>query len=241
MNLKQIAKDNLILKIMTGSHMYGTNTEESDKDYIGVYVPPKDFVLGTYKCEAYEEKTNPSNSGRRNTKDDIDYTVYPLQQYIKLVANGNPNIIETLFAPAECAVFCNDLGRELLGSANLFVSKRIKFRFLGYASSERNRLIKKYTEMNFDYDGDSAGNIIRLLWFGYELLATGMLALPTFYKSIILSIKKREWPLRDVIGHANWIEKNLEEAYQKSVLPETPNYEAINKLQISLIERHWKG
>ena len=39
MEEREMALNNLILKIRAGSHLYGTNTIDSDEDYIGIFLP----------------------------------------------------------------------------------------------------------------------------------------------------------------------------------------------------------
>ena len=70
-----MAKKNLIYKTIVGSKLYGTFTEDSDTDYIGVFVPDKDYVLGIKRCEQVEDKTNPSSSVKANTKADVDSVI----------------------------------------------------------------------------------------------------------------------------------------------------------------------
>ena len=52
----------LICKIMHGSHLYGTNTENSDLDYKGIYLPSKKeyFTQQVKKC--IDHSTNKSNT-----------------------------------------------------------------------------------------------------------------------------------------------------------------------------------
>lgn len=243
-----MAQDNLIFKIRTGSHMYGTNTPDSDIDHIGVCIPPKDFVLGTYKFEQYEERTNPSDSDKKNTKADSDLTIYSLQKYIKLLADNNPNILETVYAPEDCIVYCDDLGRDLLKSRGLFISKRAYYKFMGYAVAQKKKLLTKEPVglrsrivEKHGIDTKYAAHLIRLLLFGVELLRTGELKFPTEHRKYLVSIKNGEWPLSHIIDKATYLERWMEESFKTTSLPDTPNMEAINKLQISLIERHWSG
>lgn len=240
-NLKQIAEGNLVLMVMVGSQLYGTATENSDKDYIGVCIPPKDFVLGTHRFEQYDERTNPSNSERRNTKSDSDITIYTLQKYFKLLAENNPNIVETVFAPSNCVMFCNELGREILNSKHMFLSKQAYHKFRGYASSEKKKVLCKESTGKYGYDTKHAAHLIRLLLFGTELLHTGCLQLPTEWRNCLVAIKNGEWQLSAIIDKINYLEKSLDENFKHSWLPEEPNMDAINKLQISLFERHWYG
>lgn len=246
MNIKEMAEDNLILKILTGSHMYGTNTVDSDVDYIGICIPPKDFVLGIHKFEQYEERTNPSSSNAKNTKSDKDCTIYSFPKYIKLLADNNPNVLETVFVPENCIMYCNALGRELLENYNIFLSKRSYYKFRGYAEAQKRKLITKETMglrskivEKYGYDTKFASHLIRLLLFGIELLETEKIILPTKYKKCLIDIKNGKWTLPFVINYATFLEECLDEAFKTTELPDKPDMEAIHKLQISLFEKHW--
>lgn len=143
MNFEEIAKNNLIYKTLTGSQMYGLSTENSDRDETGVFIPSKDSVLGIYNVEQVEIKTNLSSSGKSNTKDDIDLVIYSLPKFLKLLANGNPNIIELLFSPKNCILHTSKYWEKILENKDLFISLKIKHTFLGYAFSQRHKIITK--------------------------------------------------------------------------------------------------
>lgn len=248
MNTKQMAYDNLIFKIITGSHLYGTNTEKSDIDYFGVCIPPEDFVLGIYKFEQYEERTNPSNSEIKNNPDDVDFTIYSLPKYFKLLMDGNPNILETLFAPEKSFLHHSVLGNEIYANKHIFLSKKAYHKFKGYAEAQKRKVLTKTpiglrTQIvkKHGFDVKFAMHCIRLLLFGIELLETGGLKLPTDNKQYLMSIRNGEWQLQNIVEEALKLEKRLDEAFAFSTkLPEKPDVEAINKLQIKLFKEHWR-
>lgn len=65
-------EDSTIILAPTGSYAYGTNTEESDRDYKGVCIPPIDYYLG---LESFNEYNNSGGKNFKNTKDDIDINI----------------------------------------------------------------------------------------------------------------------------------------------------------------------
>ena len=248
MDIKQMVEQGTILKIISGSHLYGTNTENSDKDYMGICIPTKDYIVGMHKFEQLEERTNPSNSDKQNNKADNDYTCYSLPKFIKLAYDNNPNILEMLFVPEESIIYCDVLGRQFLEHRKLFVSKRAYYKFMGYATAQKRKLITKHPEglrveivKKHGYDTKYASHLIRLLYFGIEILRTGELVFPTEHKKYLIQIKNGEWPLSQIIDKATYLENYLEESLKISVLPEYPNLEEINQLQINLIERFWSN
>jgi len=138
-----MAEKNTILKFLAGSHVYGTVTPNSDKDYIGVFVPSEEYILGTKTCEQVQIRTNPSGSKKQNTKDDVDTVLYSLPKFVKLLTANNPTVLETLYYPKANILTCTSLGQKLLDSAPLFVSKKTKHTFLGYAFTQKKGLTHK--------------------------------------------------------------------------------------------------
>lgn len=151
----------LILLTLSGSHLYGNSTPESDYDYRGVYI------------ESTESKISlePNTDTITTKKDDFsfgDYLIelgldiertddiiaYELSKFSKLAIDCNPNILDTLFANPTKAVYINDKGLELLENRHLFLSSKIKHTFSGYANSQLKRMksharmLGKYPDIN---------------------------------------------------------------------------------------------
>ena len=140
---QEMAEKNLILKVLAGSHAYGTQTPNSDHDYLGVFIPNEEYVLGYKVCEQVQIRTNSSGSKKQNTKDDTDTTIYALPKFIKLLQANNPTILETLYFHKKNILYCNRYGTRLLEAAPIFTSKKIKHTFLGYAFAQRKGLTHK--------------------------------------------------------------------------------------------------
>lgn len=140
---QEMAKKNLILRMEVGSNLYGTSTPGSDRDFMGVFVPTEEYILGNQHCEQVEIRTNPSGSGKQNTKNDVDTILYSLPKYLHLLAQNNPNIIETLFVPDKNLLFHTVYGDRILNLSPVFVSKKVKHTFLGYAFTQKKALTHK--------------------------------------------------------------------------------------------------
>ena len=88
---------NKILEMKFGSHLYGTNTPESDLDMKAIYLPEaRDIVLGTYKKTIVTSR--PKAHGERNKKEDIDVEVLSLDRYLELLCDGQTMALDMLFA-----------------------------------------------------------------------------------------------------------------------------------------------
>ena len=269
MGFQKIAQDNLIYKCLVGSHLYGTETSDSDRDEKGVFIPTEQMVLGLKKCEQVEFKTNKSNSGKRNTKEDIDVEVYNLIKFFHLLAVNSPNNIELLFAPDKCILKRTKYWDEILDNKDAFLSLKVKHTFLGYAYTQRNKIVtKRQTYLNFleiekekgedqakketgfgerleyyrkfGFDTKFSAHLIRLLFEGIEILREGKLYFPLHQNNFIRDIKLGKYSLEEVLGFADKHEAYMMDAYIKSPLPHTPDLGRIEKLQIKLLKEYWE-
>lgn len=246
MKEQEMAENNLILKVMVGSKLYGTDTVNSDKDYVGIFIPNKEYVMGLSKCEQVEIRSNPSDSGHRNSKDDTDTVLYSLPKFIKLAHENNPNIIEIFFVDPQHQVFCNEYGKRLLESFPFFISKRVKHKFLGYAHSQKMKVLnknpignrKEYVE-KYGYDVKFASHLIRLLSEGLTLLVEGKLHFPIDHNRYITAVKEGKYDMGQVMAKADQLESLVEQAYVNSTLPNSPDRDAIEDLQIEMMEDFW--
>lgn len=248
MKEQQIAKDNLIYKIRIGSVMYGTDTPSSDADFGGVFIPTKDYILGTKNLEQVilSEK---NSKALRNTQEDIDYTAYALPKFIRLLIGNNPNIIEFLYAQESTILVKTKYMQKILDNRNLFLSKKAYHTFKGYAYAQRRKLEVKRDNMTgrtelalkFGYDTKFASHLIRLLFEGLQILTEKTLTFPLPQNNMIRDVKLGKYDLTWVLNKAHYLEELIDEAYIHSDLQYTPDFEAINELQISLIEDFWRN
>jgi predicted nucleotidyltransferase len=123
-------EDRIIFETISGSQLYGTSTPQSDTDYRGVCIPPKRVLLDPF--HGFEQK----DSGF----EEEDRTIYNLAKYMKLCADGNPNIVELLFAPESCWRKHTEEWNWIIQNVDLFISKKVKFTFTGYAYSQLHKI-----------------------------------------------------------------------------------------------------
>ncbi len=119
-----------IFECITGSRLYGTGTPESDYDYRGVCIPPMEILLHPFmnfdqKDSGFEEE---------------DRAIYSLPKFFKICADSNPNIIELLFVPENNIILSTPIWEHIIENRNLFISKKAKFTFTGYAFSQLNAI-----------------------------------------------------------------------------------------------------
>lgn len=148
-------EENKILEIVCGSHLYGTNTPESDKDFVGVMIGDEDTYLGLENVEEVDLSIKSKGEDGKNDKDAIDRKLFEVRNFMKLALQNNPNIIEILFVNPENIVSINNYGRWMLQNKNLFPWRGAKQRFLGYAFSQKHKMIIRtdhHFELNNAYE-----------------------------------------------------------------------------------------
>ena len=126
-------KKHKIFECITGSRLYGTHTEISDYDFFGVAIPPQEVLLDPFMN--FEQK----DKGFK----DKDKTIYALAQFFKLCADNNPNIIEMLFVPEQNVVHMDNRWQQIIDNRHLFVSKKARYSFSGYAISQLHAIKRR--------------------------------------------------------------------------------------------------
>lgn len=122
--------NNTILLVKHGSRAYGTNTPTSDTDIKGICVAPLETYLGLGNDFEQAEFKSEETEG----------VIYELRKFLKLAAECNPNILEILFVADEDVLFCTPAGQMLRDNRDMFVSKKARHTFAGYAQSQLKRI-----------------------------------------------------------------------------------------------------
>lgn len=122
-----------LVRILHGSHLYGTNTPSSDHDYKGVFLPSgSDILLG--RVPRVIDRGTGSDT-RKNTKEDIDDQVYPLQKFLGMVAAGDTVGTEILFAPDSCIMETSREFQYLQKNSSLLINRQCEG-FVGYCQRQ---------------------------------------------------------------------------------------------------------
>lgn len=138
-----------ILLNIAGSRSYGIHRHESDIDVKGVCIPPSRFIIGC--LSKFEQVDSPSHIATFESllseeqmkivrREKLEGTVYTLQKFLRLAADSNPNIIESLFCREQELLLCTKEGEILRENRKLFLSAKAKHTFSGYAFAQLNRI-----------------------------------------------------------------------------------------------------
>jgi len=126
----------VLVKAVAGSHLFGLNTPNSDKDYKGVYFPEaEDILLGRIK-RSVRESTN--NSHSKNTNEDIDCEFYSFDKFMRMLQEGQTVALELLFTPDKFILEKDPMWDKLVEMRAKFLHKNVTA-FIGYAKTQANR------------------------------------------------------------------------------------------------------
>lgn len=142
----QIQGHKVIVKVLVGSHAYGTNIEGSDMDYKGVFIQdPTDTYINGYKEQIEVSK---------------DEVYFEVGRFLNLCRTNNPTMLELLYAPDTCISYKTTEWDYISKYKAQFVSKSCRHSFGGYAIDqickargldrkanwEKHRIVRKSVE-----------------------------------------------------------------------------------------------
>jgi uncharacterized protein len=235
-----IPDTNPILLGRAGSRSYGTETEESDDDYMGIFMGTRDSYLGLKDWnnnDTYELKV--ANGA------DCDVTVYELKKFIRLALKFNPNVIPLLWILEEDIIWSCAASDTLRKHRHLFLSRELYFPFVGYAKGQVNKIKNGLTGKmgakrkdwadKFGYDTKFAMHTVRLMRMAIEALETGEINVFRNDAEELKQIRNGAWSLDRFFKESDDLMKRAIESYQRSKLPLSPDFAAMNKIVIELI------
>lgn len=142
---------NVMYEVMTGSIAYGVSNDTSDCDVYGFCIPRKEDVFPNLKglIPGFDEihsfeQFQEHHILDQDTGKNYDLSIYNIVKYFKLVAENNPNMVDTLYVPGNCVLYTNYVGNLVRQNRDLFLHKGAYAKFSGYAHSMLHKLhVKK--------------------------------------------------------------------------------------------------
>ncbi len=204
----------VIYRVIVGSRAYGLDTEESDTDRRGIYLPPADVHWSMFGVpEQIENKDN-------------EECYWELQKFLILALKANPNILECLYSPLIETI--TPLAEGLLAMRESFLSKLVYQTYNGYVMSQFKKLeqdLRARGEIKWKH----AMHLIRLLLSGVTVLRAGFVPVRVDeHRDELLAIRRGEVPWDEVTARRLSLHKEFDAALATTQLPERPDYEGAN-------------
>ena len=209
----------VIYRCVVGSRAFGLETEDSDTDRRGIYLPPADLHWSLYGVPEQLEN------------DDKQEAYWELQKFLIMALKGNPNILECLYTPLVEHV--TPLARELLHMRDAFLSRLVYQTYNGYVMSQFKRMpadLRNQGKMKAKH----VMHLIRLLLSGIHVLREGFVPVDVGeHREQLLAIASGEMPWDDIEAWRLRLHQKFDRALEETNLPERPDYERANEFLVN--------
>ena len=237
--LRQYAGENianLLFVSVSGAHLYGFPSPDSDVDLRGTFAAPLETVLG---LDTPRETLEPQGLVGGV---EVELVGHEIAKYLRLLIKPNGYVLEQILSPL--VVSTSPAHEELQALARESLSKRLYFHYAGFAKGEWR-----------DYQKPGVGKTVKRLLYLHRVLMTGIVLLTEgvveanlpalnsrfkFDLAPLLAMKtleQAEVDGDDLAYHSGIISlfERLDAARDQSALPEdVPNRAAINDFLVRL-------
>ncbi len=204
-------------RCVVGSKAYGLDTEASDVDRRGFYLPPADWEWSLAGVPEQLES-------------DQEEVYWELEKFVRLALKANPNVLECLYAPM--VEHCTPVADELLALRGIFLSQQAHRTYNAYVLSQFKKLeqdLRSGGEIRWKH----VMHLIRLLLSGVTVLREGFVPLRVdAYRDRLLAIRGGQVPWMEVEEWRLALHRELDEALARTSLPEHPDYAKANEFLI---------
>jgi hypothetical protein len=207
--------DHVILRCIVGSRAYGLDTDASDTDRRGVYLPPAEAHWSLYGVPEQLEN------------DATQETYWEIQKFLTLALKSNPNVLECLYTPL--IEHATPLAQEMLEMRDAFLSKLVYQTYSGYVMSQFKKLqsdLRNRGEVKWKH----VMHLIRLLISGVTVLreARVPVRVDDAHRDRLLAIKRGEVPFEEVESWRLALHREFDAAAETTKLPDRPDYARAN-------------
>ena len=210
--------ERVIFRCVIGSRAYGLDDEDSDVDRRGVYLP-----AATQHWSLYGVPEQIENEATQEG-------YWELQKFIVLALKANPNVLECFYSPIiETAT---PLAQELLDMKEVFMSRLVYQTYNGYVMSQFKKMqadLRNQGQVKWKH----VMHLIRLLISGIKVLNEGFVPVRVGeHREALLRIKAGDMPWDEVEAWRLKLHADFNDAFQKTTLPERPDYDTANRFLI---------
>ncbi|WP_406107769.1 nucleotidyltransferase domain-containing protein [Streptomyces sp. NBC_01003] len=228
--------DPLLFATVSGAHLYGFPSRDSDIDLRGVHLLPVEALVGLREPE--ETRTRMWDTGGL----EMDLVTHDLRKFVRLLLRRNGYVLEQLLSPL--VVHTTDAHAELAGLAPGVLTQHHAHHYRGFANTQW-RLFDRTRELK------PLLYTFRALLTGILLMRTGEvqahlptllgeLEAPSYLPELIAAKAEAEHGAAD-IGHARvaddieTLHAVLDAAQEGSALPDAPTvHDALHDLVVRL-------
>jgi uncharacterized protein len=220
----------LLFATLSGSHLYGFPSPDSDYDLRGVHILPLEQIVGLETQSETIELMKVDNSL------EIDLVTYDVKTFFLMLLKKNGNVLEQIYSPL--VLKATPEFEELKSIAKKCITRHHSHHYIGFSTTQW-KLFEKEQKRSVK----SLLYVYRGLLTGIYLMQTGIVEanlvnlnqafnlsyIPDLIAAKLLGAEKSILPEADISFYQNEYDRlrfQLEEAHQSSSLPETPTAKA---------------
>lgn len=221
--LGEVAEDlrpYIIYRCQVGSKAFGMASESSDDDLRGIFLPPARLHWSLRRMPEQLEYTD-------GVRDEV---YWELEKFLRLAMKANPSVLETLWTPL--VLEADETARELREIRGAFLSKHIYKTYSGYVLSQFRRMANAQKTRGA-YKPKHAMHLVRLLFSGIAALQTGEIRIDVAeHREELLRIRSGDLSFEEVKQRALELDHRFQEAFERTTLPEQPDYQRVDDFLI---------
>jgi hypothetical protein len=208
--------DCVIYRCVIGSRAYGLDSDQSDTDRRGIYLPPADLHWSLYGVPEQLEEPR------------TEEVYWEIQKFLTLALKANPNILECLYTPL--VEHASPLAQRLLGMRQGFLSTMVYQTYNGYVMSQFKKLqadLRNKQQVKWKH----VMHLLRLLIAGITVLREGYVPVRVEeHRERLLAIRRGEIPFEEIEAWRVALHHEFDRAAESTRLPPRPDYAAANAL-----------
>ena len=214
---------NLLYEVVHGSHLYGTNTSDSDLDIKGVYAPYSyDVLCGEEPALNVISKAN-KRINEKSDKDTVERKYYSLAKFYHLLSKGDIGCTEMLFAQHTATREFDNFIKEILDYAPRYMISKKIVSFINCANNNIKNAEKSANVNDINIRNKSLYNAVRLNMEVQELVNTGKIKFPLTDREYLLNIRNGNVDYQETINQAKLLLEQSINLINDSNLSDTAN------------------
>lgn len=214
---------NLLYEVVHGSHLYGTNTSDSDLDIKGVYAPYSyDVLCGEEPALNVISKAN-KRINEKSDKNTIERKYYSLAKFYHLLSKGDIGCTEMLFARNFATQKFDNFVKEILDDAPRYMISKKIVSFINCANNNIKNAEKSANVNDINIRNKSLYNAVRLNMEVQELVNTGKIKFPLTDREYLLNIRNGNVDYQETFNKAKLMSEQSINLINDSNLSDTAN------------------
>ncbi|MFC4453729.1 DNA polymerase beta superfamily protein [Deinococcus sonorensis] len=202
------------LRVIVGSRAFGLDTDSSDTDRRGFYLPTAEQHWSLWGV--------PEQLENEQTQE----VYWELKKFLTLALKANPNVLEVL--SSTLVEHATPLAQALLDMRGAFLSNLVYQTYNGYVMGQFKRLeadLRTHGEIRWKH----AMHLLRLLLSGIAVLERGeVLVHVGEHREALLAVKRGELPWDELNRWRLALHRQFDAAVARSRLPDRPDYARVN-------------